>query len=94
MLICGEKGDGHTSHLAPAVLYDLEGVPVHVLDLPVLYATSTRVPEEACAQVLITKPPLIASSFIVELDQLFFTNCFKCRIALKKSWFHILIIDR
>ena len=55
MLICGSKGDGHSSHLAPALLYDLEGFPVHVLDVPVLYGTSTRTPEESCTQVSAAK---------------------------------------
>ncbi|XP_076804906.1 ATPase family AAA domain-containing protein 2-like isoform X1 [Clavelina lepadiformis] len=50
-LLCGGPQDGQTTHLAPALLHDLEGIPVHLLDLPALYGTSTRSPEEACALV-------------------------------------------
>jgi len=51
MLICGDKLDEIDTHLAPALLYDLEGIPVHVLDIPSLYGFSSHSPEEACSQV-------------------------------------------
>ena len=51
MLLSGGKADGVETHLAPALLYDLEGIPVHVLDIPALYGLSSHTPEEACAQV-------------------------------------------
>lgn len=35
LLICGREGAGQ-SHLAPAVLYALEGLPVHAIGLPSL----------------------------------------------------------
>ena len=62
ILFCGNKGSGLTSHVAPALLYDLEGFPVHVLDIPVLYGNSTRTPEEACAQVF--TPSVIFSTMV------------------------------
>lgn len=53
LLFSGESGQGQSTHLGPAVLHHLERIPVHVLDLPVLYGVSSRTPEEACAQVTI-----------------------------------------
>lgn len=52
MLLAGEEGQGQTSHLGPAVLHHLEQLPVHVLDLPALYAISAKTPEESCATVI------------------------------------------
>ncbi|XP_071042928.1 ATPase family AAA domain-containing protein 2 isoform X4 [Parasteatoda tepidariorum] len=49
-LISGKEGQGQGS-LAPAVLHLLENVTVHRLDIPALYAVTTRAPEEACAQI-------------------------------------------
>ena len=51
LIICGEEGMGQSTHLAPALLHALEDIPVKILDLPGLYATSTKTPEEACTQV-------------------------------------------
>lgn len=51
LLLAGEAGQGQTSHVGPAVLHNLERVPVHVLDLPALFAISAKSPEESCAQV-------------------------------------------
>ena len=53
LLLSGEAGQGQTSHLAPAVLHHLEGLPVHILDLPALFSVSAVAPEEACAKVLL-----------------------------------------
>jgi hypothetical protein len=42
----------HTTHVAPAVLAELEKYPVYTIDLPGLYADSAvRSCEEACVQV-------------------------------------------
>lgn len=51
ILITGSKGQGHTSHFAPAILHAMERVPTFKLDLPTLFSNSARVPEESCAQV-------------------------------------------
>lgn len=51
LLVCGPCGMGQTSHLAPALLHALEDYPVKVIDLPALYGSSSRSPEEACTQV-------------------------------------------
>jgi len=51
LLLVGEKGQGHSSHLAPAILHHFESLPVYVLDLPALYAVGMKSPEEACSQV-------------------------------------------
>ncbi|XP_062433658.1 ATPase family AAA domain-containing protein 2-like [Rhea pennata] len=50
-LIAGEPGYGQSSHLAPALIHALERFPVHVLDLPALFACSTS-PEERCTQLI------------------------------------------
>ncbi|KAM6126050.1 ATPase family AAA domain-containing protein 2 isoform 2-T2 [Pterocles gutturalis] len=50
-LLVGEPGCGQTSHLAPAVIHALEEFPVYMLDLSVLFV-STTTPEEACAQLM------------------------------------------
>ncbi|KAM8841468.1 ATPase family AAA domain-containing protein 2-like isoform 2-T2 [Spinachia spinachia] len=51
MLLAGSPASGQTSHLAPALLHNLERFPVHNLDLAVLFGVSGASPEEACAQV-------------------------------------------
>ena len=50
LLLSGDEGQGQTTHLAPAVLHQLERLPVHTLDLPALFANSAKTPEESCAQ--------------------------------------------
>ena len=52
ILLAGDKGQGQSTHLAPALLHQLERLPVHTLDLPVLHGNSAKSTEEACAQVL------------------------------------------
>ena len=51
LLLCGERGQGQSSHLGPALLHFMEGLAVYVLDLPALYGISAKTPEESCAQV-------------------------------------------
>ena len=51
LLLCGDHGQGQSTHLAPAALHYLEGTHIHLLDLATLYANSARTPEEACALV-------------------------------------------
>uniref|UniRef100_A0A4W3IHG0 ATPase family AAA domain-containing protein 2 n=1 Tax=Callorhinchus milii TaxID=7868 RepID=A0A4W3IHG0_CALMI len=51
LLLCGDKGCGQSSQLAPALLHSLERFSVHRLDLPALYSVSAKTPEESCAQV-------------------------------------------
>lgn len=52
LLVYGDSPDhGQTTHLAPAILYDMEHIHSHVLDLAKLYSDSVRSPEEACVQV-------------------------------------------
>lgn len=53
LLICGEEGCGQ-SHLGPALLYALEGLPVHALGLPSLLSdASARSPEEAVVHAVL-----------------------------------------
>ena len=40
LLLCGPEGAGQR-HLAPAVLYALEGLPVHALGLPALLSDAS-----------------------------------------------------
>ncbi|XP_051878939.1 ATPase family AAA domain-containing protein 2-like isoform X2 [Pristis pectinata] len=51
LLLAGVRGSGQSSHLAPALLHNLERYAVHTLDLPVLYGVSTTSPEETCAML-------------------------------------------
>ena len=51
LVLCGPKGMGQTTHLGPALLHTLEDFPVKILDLSVLFASSTKTPEESCTQV-------------------------------------------
>ncbi|CAH1772433.1 unnamed protein product [Owenia fusiformis] len=51
LLCTGLPGQGQSSHLAPAILHQFERLPVHILDLPSLYANSAKTPEEACAHI-------------------------------------------
>ncbi|XP_046418584.1 ATPase family AAA domain-containing protein 2-like isoform X1 [Neodiprion fabricii] len=47
----GYKAKGQGPHLAPAILYRMEHLPVHTLDVSTLFAETARSPEEACVQV-------------------------------------------
>lgn len=51
LLLAGSRGQGQSSHLAPALLHHMEQLPVHVIDLPSLFAVSAKTPEESCAQI-------------------------------------------
>ncbi|XP_046386414.1 ATPase family AAA domain-containing protein 2-like [Ischnura elegans] len=46
-LLVGSPKQGHTDHLAPAMLHCLEDLPVTTLDIMSLFETSARTPEEA-----------------------------------------------
>lgn len=51
LLLAGRIGQGQSVHLAPAIMQQLEQLPVYVLDLPSLFAVSVKTPEESCAQI-------------------------------------------
>ncbi|KAK3753237.1 hypothetical protein RRG08_024509 [Elysia crispata] len=51
LMLVGCEGQGQTTHLAPAVIHQMENLPCHVLDLPTLYAVTAKTPEESCANV-------------------------------------------
>merc|ERR1739838_133825 len=51
ILLTGQRSQGHSTHLAPALIHAMEKLPAHKLDLPALYSISARAPEEACANV-------------------------------------------
>ena len=72
LLISGLAGMGQSSHLAPAILHALEGFHIQTLDLPALFAVSSKTPEEACTQV---SKLVICSVDIIVLVHLFMTVC-------------------
>ncbi|GFN79136.1 ATPase family aaa domain-containing protein 2b [Plakobranchus ocellatus] len=51
LMVVGCEGQGQTTHLAPAIIHHMENLPIHVLDLPTLYAVTAKTPEESCANV-------------------------------------------
>ena len=51
LVLCGEKAMGQSTYLGPALLHALEDLPMKTLDLSVLFGSSSKTPEEACAQV-------------------------------------------
>lgn len=52
ILLHGEGGMGQTTHIAPALLNELEKYPIHTLDLPALFAgAGYRTPDETCVQI-------------------------------------------
>ncbi|KAL4429387.1 hypothetical protein ABPG77_005161 [Micractinium sp. CCAP 211/92] len=53
LLVCGPEGTGQ-AHLGPAVLYALEGLPVHAIGLPSLLSDAgARAPEEALVHAVV-----------------------------------------
>lgn len=53
LLICGPEGTGQ-AHLGPALLYALEGLPVHAIGLPALLSDAgARAPEEALVHAVV-----------------------------------------
>lgn len=51
LVLCGQQGMGQSSYLGPAILHALEDLPVRTMDLTTLCGSSSKTPEEACAQV-------------------------------------------
>uniref|UniRef100_H2YAJ4 Bromo domain-containing protein n=1 Tax=Ciona savignyi TaxID=51511 RepID=H2YAJ4_CIOSA len=51
LMICGADKAGHTTHLAPAILHDIEGLPLHLINIASLFSISACTPEESCSQV-------------------------------------------
>lgn len=52
LVLCGQAGMGQSAYLGPALLHALEDLPVKTMDLTTLFGSSTKTPEEACAQIL------------------------------------------
>lgn len=53
LLVCGPEGAGQ-GHLGPALLYALEGLPVHAIGLPSLLSDAgARAPEEALVHAVV-----------------------------------------
>lgn len=53
LLVCGPEGTGQ-AHLGPAILYALEGLPVHAIGLPSLLSDAgARAPEEALVHAVV-----------------------------------------
>lgn len=53
LLVCGPEGAGQ-GHLGPALLYALEGLPVHAIGLPSLLSdVGARAPEEALVHAVV-----------------------------------------
>lgn len=48
----GDLARNQSTLLAKAVIYNMEHLPVHMLNVSTLFAESARSPEEACVQVL------------------------------------------
>lgn len=75
LLLAGEKDQGQTSHLGPAILHCLEHLPVHKLDLPTLHAVSSRSPEEACTEFFHEAQQTLPSVlYLPHLDQWWSTS--------------------
>ncbi|KAG7204579.1 hypothetical protein KM043_005000 [Ampulex compressa] len=53
MLLCGDD-DSHTRHLGPALLYTLEHLPCHILDVTKLFEDTGRAAGEAIIQAMKT----------------------------------------
>ncbi|KAK6989879.1 ATPase family AAA domain-containing protein 2B-like isoform X1 [Biomphalaria glabrata] len=51
LMLVGRKCQGQTTYIAPAIIHKMENFPVHVLNLPALYAVTAKTPEESCANV-------------------------------------------
>lgn len=51
LVLTGQGGMGQSSYLGPALLHALEEMPVRTMDLSTLFGSSSKTPEEACAQV-------------------------------------------
>lgn len=72
LLLFGDGPDhGQTTHLAPAILYQMEHIPAYVLDLATLYRESGITPEEVCTQVFNEARRNIPSViYVPSIDQL------------------------
>lgn len=51
LLIGNGPEHGQTSHLAPAILFSMEHIQAHLLDLATLHRDTCRSVEESCVQV-------------------------------------------
>lgn len=73
LLITGGKvARGQGPSLAQALIYHMEHLPVHTLDVSTLFSESARSPEETCVQVL---KKIIFSFIIFNLKSLITVFC-------------------
>ncbi|XP_015588936.1 ATPase family AAA domain-containing protein 2 isoform X2 [Cephus cinctus] len=95
----GNMAQGQGPHLAPALLYRMEHLPVQTLDVSTLFAESARSPEETCVQVFNEASRNIPSIiYIPSIDQWWplvpetVKAVFLCRIAALDPTLPILLL--
>ncbi|XP_076387362.1 ATPase family AAA domain-containing protein 2 isoform X4 [Megachile rotundata] len=95
----GNLSEGQGPHLAQALLYHMEHLPVQTLDVSILFAESGRSPEETCVQVFNEAARNVPSIiYIRSIDQWWplvpetVKAVFLCRIAALDPSLPILIL--
>ncbi|XP_019698799.1 ATPase family AAA domain-containing protein 2 isoform X1 [Harpegnathos saltator] len=95
----GNLSEGQGPHLAQALLYCMEHLPVQILDVSTLFAESARSPEETCVQVFNEAARNVPSIiYIRSIDQWWplvpetVKAVFLCRIAALDPSLPILIL--
>ncbi|KAG7204576.1 hypothetical protein KM043_004999 [Ampulex compressa] len=95
----GNMSQGQGPHLAQALLYRMEHLPVQILDVSTLFAESARSPEETCVQVFNEAARNVPSIiYIRSIDQWWplvpetVKAVFLCRIAALDPSLPILIL--
>ncbi|EZA56127.1 ATPase family AAA domain-containing protein 2B [Ooceraea biroi] len=95
----GNLSEGQGPHLAQALLYCMEHLPVQILDVSTLFAESARSPEETCVQVFNEATRNVPSIiYIRSIDQWWplvpetVKAVFLCRIAALDPSLPILIL--
>ncbi|KAL0128837.1 hypothetical protein PUN28_003901 [Cardiocondyla obscurior] len=99
LITSGSLSEGQGPHLAQALLYCMEHLPVQILDVSTLFAESARSPEETCVQVFNEAARNVPSIiYIRSIDQWWplvpetVKAVFLCRIAALDSSLPILIL--
>lgn len=90
LLVCGPEGTGQ-AHLGPAILYALEGLPVHAIGLPSLLSDAgARAPEEALVHAVVeARRAAPAVLFLPHLQASFVPLQEHCKPAVGSTWIHM-----
>lgn len=90
----GQSAQRQGPTLAQALIYEMEHLPVHTLDVSALFAESARSPEEACVQVSFSERchflPLLTENILADIQR----SKPKCAVHNLYSFHRPMVVPR